>query len=182
MKKQVKKEQTEKKQNKQNKKIKIVVILLIILVILAIIITAIQKSKLLNNNQADQQNQQGEQEPATPEYTLIDLNNTENAEIKDGVKQNTSSQLAQEKTYKGMTIKDIKLKAEGGITKLTATVENKTNTNYEGGSITIIFKNEDGSEYSRLETILPPRDAGRTNEIDAGTTADIANAYDFEIQ
>ena len=182
--KQIKNKKNKDKQTKTQKKSK--TLMLITLVIIAIIIitittiTTVKQKQQQNNNQTTQQEEQ--QEEPDPEYTLIDLNNTENAEIKDGVKQNTSNKLAQEKTYKGMTIKNIKLAAEGGITKFTATVENKTNTNYEGGLITVIFKNEDGSEYSKLETILPPIDAGKTNEIDAGTTADIANAYDFEIQ
>lgn len=117
-----------------------------------------------------------------PEYSLIDLNNTENAKITEGTKQNTSSKLAEEKTYKGMKIKNIKLVAEGGITRFTAKVENTTSSDYEGGGVTIIFKNSDGSEYARLEGILPAIGSGESNEIDAATTADIANAYDFTIE
>lgn len=172
---------TRKKQMKPKKRIGMLLIVLV-LIIIAVVAVIIFKKQGENNNSTNQLGEQQNQEQPTPEYTLIDLNNTENAEIKDGVKQNNSSKLAEEKTYKGMTIKDIELKAEGGITKFTATVENKTNANYEGGLITIIFKNADGSEYSRLDTIIPPIDAGKTNEIDAGTTADIANAYDFEVQ
>ena len=175
------KEKTKNNPNKQKKKSKIVILIVIILlaIIIGVVAVIYFKKQDINNIFIAQPEQQ---ETIIPEYTLIDLNNTENAEITGGVKQNTSSELAKEKTYNGMTIKNIKLIAEGGLTRFTATVENKTGDNYEGGLITIIFKNEDGSEYSRLDTILPPIDAGKTNEIDAGTTADIANAYDFEIQ
>ena len=58
------------------------------------------------------------------------MNNTENAKINGGIKENISTKLAEEKTYKGMTVKDIKLVAEGGVTRLTAIVENTTTTNY----------------------------------------------------
>ena len=121
-------------------------------------------------------------EKLAPEYSTIDMNNTENAKINGGIKENISTKLAEEKTYKGMTVKDIKLVAEGGVTRLTAIVENTTTTNYEGEGITIIFINQDGTEYARLEGLLPAIEAGKTNELDAGTTADIANAYDFRIE
>ena len=50
------------------------------------------------------------------------MNNTENAKVENGVKENTSSKLVEEKSYSGMTIKDIKLKTEDGISKLTAAI------------------------------------------------------------
>ena len=131
----------------------------------------------IENNQTEQ-----EIEQEMPEYSTIDMNNTENAKINGGIKENISTKLAEEKTYKGMKVKNIKLIAEGGITRLTATVENTTTENYEGGGITIIFIKEDGTEYARLEGVLPAIDSGKTNELDAGTTADIANAYDFRIE
>lgn len=177
----------EKKQNKkENKKLMLFLVILIILVVVIVAIVVIKKGKGENKEISDQKSQGTEQEQTeeqpSQEYTLIDLNNTQNAEVKDGVKQNTSSKLLQERTYKGMTIKDIKLVAEGGITKFTATLENNTKSNYEGETVAIIFKDEDGNEFSRLNTIFPKVDSGKTNEIDASTTADVANAYDFEIK
>ncbi len=116
------------------------------------------------------------------EHSLINMNNTENAEIKEGKKQNTSKKLSEEKEYKGLKIKNIKLIAEGGITKLTAEAENKSKENFKGGKITVVFLNNEGKEISRLETILPSIEIGKIGEIDAGTTADIANAYDLVIE
>lgn len=161
-------------------------IFIIILIIIILVCVMLFKSKFIKEKIDElgsgntQTNQEIEQE--MPEYSLIDMNNTENAQINGGSKENTSAKLAEEKTYKGMTVKNIKLIAEGGITRLTATVENTTSSNYEGGTITIIFTNEDGSEYARLEGILPAIDSGKSNELDAGTTADIANAYNFTIE
>ena len=84
--------------------------------------------------------------------------------------------------FKGLKIKNIELKAEGGISKLTATIENKSGEDYSGEKVNIVFENKDGTEYARLEAVLPAVDNQKTNEIDAGTTADIANAYDFKIE
>ena len=87
-----------------------------------------------------------------------------------------------EQQYKGLKIKNIELKAEGGISKLTATIENKSGEDYSGEKVNIVFENKDGTEYARLEAVMPAVDNQKTNEIDAGTTADIANAYDFKIE
>ena len=173
-----------KKQKKINKNKKILIaIFLIIILIIIITYTLIPKTnKKENTNQVENNQTEQEVEQEMPEYSLIDMNNTENAKINGGSKENTSVKLAEEKTYKGMKVKNIKLIAEGGVTRLTATVENTTTTNYEGGGITIIFTNQDGSEYARLEGLLPAIEAGKSNELDAGTTADIANAYDFRIE
>ena len=166
----------------KNKKILIAIFLIIILIIIITYTLIPKTNKKENTNQVENNQTEQEVEQEMPEYSLIDMNNTENAKINGGSKENTSVKLAEEKTYKGMKVKNIKLIAEGGITRLTATVENTTTTNYEGGGITIIFTNQDGSEYARLEGLLPAIDSGKTNELDAGTTADIANAYDFRIE
>ena len=166
----------------KNKKILIAIFLIIILIIIITYTLIPKTNKKENTNQVENNQTEQEVEQEMPEYSLIDMNNTENAKINGGSKENTSVKLAEEKTYKGMKVKNIKLIAEGGITRLTATVENTTTENYEGGEITIIFIKEDGTEYARLEGVLPAIDSGKTNELDAGTTADIANAYDFRIE
>ena len=166
----------------KNKKILIAIFLIIILIIIITYTLIPKTNKKENTNQVENNQTEQEVEQEMPEYSLIDMNNTENAKINGGSKENTSVKLAEEKTYKGMKVKNIKLIAEGGITRLTATVENTTTENYEGGGITIIFIKEDGTEYARLEGVLPAIDSGKTNELDAGTTADIANAYDFRIE
>ena len=172
------------KHNKSNKAISVRFSAIIILVIVLIVVLLITNKDKIKEKVGKSENTEIEQETEqeVPEYSLIDMNNTENAKISEGTKQNTSSKLAEEKTYKGMKVKDIKLIAEGGITRLTATVENTTSKNYEGGEVTIIFQNSDGSEFARLKGILPAIDSGKSNELDAGTTADIANAYDFTFE
>ena len=122
----------------------------------------------------------GESTPL-PEYTLIDMNNTENAKVEGGTKENTSSKLLEQKTYKGLTITDIRLVAEGGMSRLTATIRNESSQDFDGEGVVFVFTNKDGSEYATLNGLLPSVAPGDTNEINAATTSDIANAYDFTI-
>ena len=169
-------------QKKKAKSSGIPIAIIIILIIIAVcIFIKVRKGNTSKQTTDNTSTEEVVEEQPLPEYSLIDLNNTENAKVENGVKENTSSKLSEPKTYKGMTIKDIKLIAEGGITRLTATIENNTGSRYEGEEITIVFTNQDGSEYARLEGIIPAIDNGETNEIDAATTSDIANAYDFTI-
>ena len=166
------------KKEKTNKGIPIYRIIILIAVILIIVLIGYMTNKNKGQEGTSKNNQQqtAEQGEQVSEVSLIDMNNTENAKVEEGIKENTSKKLLEEKEYKGLKIKNIELKAEGGISKLTATIENKS------GEVNIVFENKDGTEYARLEAVMPAVDNQKTNEIDAGTTADIANAYDFKIE
>ena len=122
------------------------------------------------------------QEAQAEEKSLIDLSKTENVKIENNEKENTSEEMKKEKTYEGMTIKDIQLKTIEGMTQFTAKVENNSGKNYAGGKIVIRFTDKDGKEYALLNGVIPSIANGETNSINAGTTEDVANAYDFSIQ
>lgn len=136
------------------------------------------------------QNKKEEGKSETPEqgaieeqevYNLIDMNNTENVEIVGDTKENNSEKLKQEKTFLGLKVSDIRLVAENGLTNFTAKVENIGDTDFKEKTIVIIFKNQDGTEYARLNGYLPDIKKGESNQIDASTTSDLSNAYDFTI-
>lgn len=168
-----------KSKNKKGSRKYIIIIIAIILIIAVVAICINIKNKNKNtNNENEQINNQEEQNPVS----LIDMNNTENAEIKEGVKENNSKKLVENKQYEKLQITDIKLKAENGMSNFTATVKNNTGKDYAGGLITIKFINKDGSPYAELSAYMPDIKNGGTNTIDASTTADIANAYDFTIE
>ena len=159
-----------------NKKgiITIIAILLIIGVVTGVIIY--KNNSKVNNNQSGQQENQDET------ASLIDMNNTENAKIESGVKENTSENIAKDRKLENLSITDIKLSAQDGVTSFTATVKNDSNRDFAGGIVKISFTNKDGSNYAELEAYIPEIVAGGTNAINAGTTADIANAYDFTME
>ena len=175
-----------KKETKDSKKkntSKMPIIIISIALIITIIIGKIFLVK--KNDKKDVENVTNASEGTTnPEdsISLIDMNNTANAEVVDGAKQNTSSALKENKQYKGMDVKDIKLNTEGGLTNFTATIENNSGSDFAGGAVVLIFTNQDGSEYARLEGIIPEVSNGGSTVLDTGTTSDIANAYDFTIE
>lgn len=171
-----------KNEKKHKSKKRFIFVVVVILILIAGLV-----AYFVTKNVKDDENQNEIQENqvvnnSDAEVSLIDMNNTENAKVENGVKENTSSKLVEEKSYSGMTIKDIKLKTEDGISKLTAAIVNESETNFAGERINIVFTKQDGSEYAKLEAALPPVGSHKSNEIDAATTADIANAYDFHIE
>lgn len=116
------------------------------------------------------------------QYSLINMENIENAKVENGKKINTSEKLLSEKEFEGMKIKDIKLIAENGTSSFTATVENNSGKKFDAKKITIVFKDKDGNEYAKLNTYLGDIAIGKNTSINASTTSDIVNAYDFIIE
>lgn len=175
----MKKNQNKKDSKKIRKNINIMLVVIVLMVIiLGIIFVNIKvKNKKENNEQNNVQEE-------TDEFNLnlIDMSNTENAEIKDGIKENNSQKLLADREIQGLQITEIRLKAENGISQFTAVVKNNTGKDYPGGEITIKFINKDGSPYADLEAYMPDVKNGGTNTIDASTTADVANAYDYTIE
>lgn len=161
---------------KKNKKmyLKTIIILLIVLIIIIGVVICKNKSKKVNKQQEEsiQQSQNGD----------IDMNNTENAKIENGIKQNTSENILKDREIEGIKITDIKLEAQEGLSHFTATVKNDTSKKFDGGVAKITFTNKDGSVYAELEVYIPEIAQGGVNAIDAATTSDIINAYNFSIE
>ncbi|MDD3303594.1 MAG: FxLYD domain-containing protein [Clostridia bacterium] len=164
---------------------------LFIFIILLVIIAAVVVGSILlgknnkNNNENNNQNQNNQEQNNNNENnnnTLIDMENKENVEIKDGEKINNSQKLKEEKQFAGMKVKEINLytRAEG-MTDFNATVENTSGKDFKSQKILIKFFNKDGSEYAILKAYLGDVKTGATAKIDASTTADVSNAYNFEI-
>ena len=164
---------------KLNKKgiIAIILLILVILLIVSGITRAITNKNKFNDNQPV-----SKEEKQDEALSLIDMTNTENAKIENGVKENTSENISKDRKLGNLSITDIKLVAQDGVTAFTATVKNDSNKNFAGGIVKILFTNKDGSNYAELEASIPEIIAGGTNSINAGTTADIANAYDFTME
>ena len=121
------------------------IILLIAIIIIAIIVVG---TIIYQNNKNTQQEQQ--QETEQDSLSLIDMNNTENAKIESGVKENTSENISKDRKLGNLSITDIKLSAQDGVTSFTATVKNDSNKDFAGGIVKISFTNKDGSNYAEL--------------------------------
>ncbi len=158
---------------KKNKKMYLIIIIILIIAIIIGIILFKNKPEEFNKTQENiKQSQNGD----------IDMNNTENAKIEDGIKQNTSENVLKEREIEGIKITDIKLEAQEGLSHFTATVKNDTSKKFDGGVAKITFTNKDGSVYAELEVYIPEIAQGGVNAIDAATTSDIINAYNFSIE
>lgn len=171
------------KKSKENKKMKKKGIITIIAILVILLIIGVVTGVIIyKNNSKVNNNQSGQQENQDETASLIDMNNTENAKIENGVKENTSENIAKDRKLENLSITNIKLIAQGGVTAFTATVKNDSTKDFAGGIVKITFTNKDGSNYAELEAAIPEIVAGGTNAINAGTTADIANAYDFTME
>ena len=167
----------DKKTKSLNKKGIIILIVAIIIIATIVVGTIIYQNNKNKNTQQEQQ-----QETERDNSGLIDMKNTENAKVENGVKENTSENIAKDRKLENLSITNIKLIAQGGVTAFTATVKNDSAKDFAGGIVKITFTDKDGSNYAELEASIPEIVAGGTNAINAGTTADIANAYDFTME
>lgn len=111
--------------------------------------------------------------------SIIQKDNANDKE--EEIKINTSETLHKEKRFKNLRIFDISFTHQNGVTRFTANLENQGNEDFEAEDIEIIFKNEDGAEYTIIEGYIVDIPAGAINMIDASITEDKLNAYDFEI-
>lgn len=174
----MRKKKINSKEKVKSKKINYKIKLLTLLVIVAGIVIIISKNK---PNSEQKENKETHLEETEYNYVLIDMNNTDNAQIVEGIKENTSPNVSKDRIVDGIEITDIKLSAENGISNFTATVKNDTGKDFVGGIATIEFINNDGKKYASIDIYIPEVRNGEINLINAATTADITNAYDFTI-
>jgi len=182
-----KKVDTKKKVNmkKRDRMFIIIIGVVIVIAIIVCIMFAFGGKSKDNDGVTDNQTtntEEGNTESTEPQIDgQIDYTKNENVKINNNVKENNSQALLKEKTFEGMKVKDIKLTASEGTTKFLANVENTSSTDFVAQRVVIVFKNKDGSEFDRLDTYLGDIKVGAKAEIDATTTSDLSNAYDFEV-
>lgn len=150
-------------------------IIIIVGIVLAIIIISCSTVFVINKVQENKvEENQG--------TGLIDLNNKENVKIEGDKKINISEELKKEKQVKGIVVKDIQLKTQSNMTNLVATVQNVSSEIFVAKEVSIVFKNQDDSEFAIVKGYIDTMEPGETATLNTYTMADVANAYDFEIQ
>ncbi len=173
------------KKAKSKYSVKNILLILVVIIIIALCVYFLFiRKENENNNENVENNINNTVQETQEEYSLIDMNNTTNVEVNEveNTKINNSAKLKENKTYEGMTIKDITLKAENGMTQILANVENTSGSDFAGEVVELVFINQDGSEYARLDAYIPEVKKGETTSIDANTTSDVSNAFDFSIE
>ena len=98
----------------------------------------------------------------------------------DGVKINTSEELAKDKQLDSYTITNIKLSNRNNISTLLADVTNNGNQTEEQ-IVRIEMLDKNGNIIMELKGTLKALAQGETTQLNVNVSADIVGAYDFRI-
>ena len=158
-------------------------LILLVILLIVLIVVIIASVGIINNLDKNNDNiQNNEQENIAPPEVQNEVNE-EFVEILDnGIKQNTSSKLKEEKTINGLLIDNIDLFMSNGQTILRADVENKSDKDVGVTGINIILLNKDGSAYCIIPGVINAIKKGEKTKIEVPTTLDFSNAYDFKVE
>lgn len=108
-------------------------------------------------------------------------NDIDNTRIINGITENISENLKQNKQVENLEITDINLVREDETTKFIAVAHNNTENKFDGSNAIVNFINENGDVYYELYIYIPEINSNDIGEINAALPDDITNAYDFRI-
>lgn len=142
--------------------------ILVIIVVAVIVILAIVYSRRGEGEEISQ----GEREQKEETYVT---------ELEDGTKLNTSEEFNNEKRYGNLVIRNMQYTEQNGMTVMLADVTNEGSTVHEPEIVTITIYGENNEVITELHPAIGRIEPGETIKINASTTADVANAKDYEI-
>jgi hypothetical protein len=117
------------------------------------------------------------------EAEKIELSDIDYVVTDDGTKVNNSETLKSEKNLNGLKISNIQLTTDpDGKTTLLADVENTTSSATTTKFVKISILDKSGTVLAEVDGMIVALEAGETTQLNVGTSADYANAYDFEIE
>ena len=102
-------------------------------------------------------------------------------ELEDGTKLNTSEEFNNEKRYGNLVIRNMQYTERNGMTVMLADVTNEGSTVHEPEIVTITIYGENNEVITDMHPVIGRIEPGETIKINASTTADVANAKDYEI-
>ncbi len=153
---------------KEKKGILILIAVAVVIIVALLIIRAVMK----NNNDNTQLPSSSSTE-AGSEYTAL---------YSDGSKLNTSSKLRENKVYQSITVSNIQLTTVNGLNRLLANVTNNSSASTDAQDVSLVFVDDQGNTIATVPGVIPAMNAGETAQLNASTTKDIINAYDFRIE
>ena len=156
---------SKRKSKNKNKKILIIGIIAIIIVVLVIILV--------------QRNKENSKESNTAGENIVE-NYVE--EIDSGVKLNKSNKLNEAKEVEGLTIANIQLTLDSGITTLLADVTNNSGSKTNAKTVQITLLDYEGNELTTVPGIIKELEVGETTQLNISLTSDYVNAYDFRVK
>ena len=99
----------------------------------------------------------------------------------DGVKINTSEELAKTKVVDNFELTNIKLSYTNGLSTLLGDLTNKGTSKTEETNLTVEFLDKEGNTINKLTTSIKPLNPGETTQFNINITTDIAGTYNVRI-
>ncbi len=166
------KERTEKKKTNLGP----IIVVGVILIAGIAAITIIAKNQINKKGNVSNTNGSGEQQVNAVVEEFV-------ATTEDDTKMNTSSNLKEEKEYKGLKISNIQLTTKNNDTVLLADVENISGKDISTFvQFDVTFTDKEGKELGTIPSIVLPLKSGEKSQLNSSTTGDFANAYNFTIK
>ena len=155
------------KQRNSKKLVGIIATIVIIIIIISVIFICIK-----NNEEKNTKN--------TTEQNITNESYVE--EIESGVKLNKSTKLNEAKEVEGLTIANIQLTLDSGITTLLADVTNSSGSKTNAKTVQITLLDYEGNELTTVPGIIKELEVGETTQLNISLTSDYVNAYDFRVK
>ena len=154
------------------KKKKINIRLIWIIIIFILIALAVFVSIFKNKNKSNNENN-GNNENISYRYIKI---------LDDNSKINTSSKLSEVKSFEGLEFSDLKLVSSDGVSTLTGTITNKTDSVQTSRYFNCYMIDENNNvQYTLAIFLKKDLEPNETTTFGAGITLDNVNIYDFYI-
>lgn len=153
-----------------------IIVVSVILIAGIAAITIIAKNQINKKGNVSNTNGSGEQQVNAVVEEFV-------ATTEDDTKMNTSSNLKEEKDYKGLKISNIQLTTKNNDTVLLADVENISGKDISTFvQFDVTFTDKEGKELGTIPSIVLPLKSGEKSQLNSSTTGDFANAYNFTIK
>ena len=157
----------------KKKSLNVLLIIAILVIVIAIIVFIISKNKSNENENeiTDTTNQTNDNEVAK-EYVV---------DVEDGIKLNRSSKLTETKKIGELTISNIQLTTQSGMSTIIADVTNNGTGRTELKNVQLTLLDEEGNILTTLSGVIEPLDGGKSSTLNVSTTSDFVGAYDLKI-
>ena len=149
----------------QKRWIVLVAVIVVLMIVLAIVFT----------RRGEEPSQVGETQREENEEIYV-------TELEDGTKLNTSEDFNNEKRYGNLVISNMQYTEQNGMTVMLADVTNEGSTAHEPEIVTITIYGENNEVITELHPAIGRIEPGETIKVNASSTADVANARDYEIR
>lgn len=162
-----------RKNIKKQHKLKFIIpgIIIIICIVLVLTVKINKKKDKLNDNSKEDNEGISLYDTSISEYVK---------ETEDGIKLNTSALINSDKMLDNLTITNIQLIYNSGITSLTANVTNNSNVETPITTITAKLKDKKEKEICKVKGVIRALKIGETGRLNISMSGNFITAYNIE--